>query len=198
MNALEIVFVIAVSIYGKAISPYSASLAVPVREQAVSTVMFTPERSTPATSPAATRSPSSSTVKPPRVLACVQCQQRKVRCDRKFPCANCVKSHVQCVPATTLAPRQRRRRFPERELLDRLHRYESLLLQNHIKFEPLHKDFSTVETQSAKTAGGGGYDLPDDEQRGAAAGPDRSLSPSTTGKSETVYKAKYALTPEER
>jgi ribosomal protein L13E len=94
---------------------------------------------TPEQSPQDVWSPSSSQPvnKPQRVLACVLCQQRKVRCDRKFPCANCKKVGVQCVSAA-LAPRQRRRRFPERELLERLRHYEDLLQRNNIPFEPLH------------------------------------------------------------
>ena len=67
------------------------------------------------------------------------CQQRKVRCDRTFPCANCVKAKAQCIPANLL-PRRRKRRFPERELLDRLRRYETLLRQNDIEFDPLHPE----------------------------------------------------------
>ena len=84
-------------------------------------------------------SPISETVsgKTQRVLACVLCQQRKVKCDRKVPCGNCVKADLQCVPAALL-PRQRRRRFPERDLLERLRRYESLLRQHDIDFESLH------------------------------------------------------------
>ena len=187
----RIVLIIAIFICGKAYLP------APVLQQAVSTVMPTQERGTPVASPAATAFLSSSTAKPQRVLACVLCQQRKVKCDRKFPCSNCVRSHAQCVPAATLAPRQRRRRFPERELLDRLRRYESLLRQNEIKFEPLHKHPSTIEKQSRNAGGRGGYDSPDDEQPGGVAGPNPSSSPSTTGKSEIVYKAKYALTLEE-
>lgn len=77
------------------------------------------------------------TTKSQRVLACIACQQRKIKCDRKFPCANCLKACSQCIPAS-LVPRQRRRRFPERELLDRLRRYESLLLQHNVDFVPLH------------------------------------------------------------
>lgn len=84
--------------------------------------------------------PSQSRVlKPQRVLACVLCQQRKVKCDRKLPCANCTKSQVQCVPAS-LAQRRRRRRFPEREILDRLLTYEHLLHRNNVIFEPFHKN----------------------------------------------------------
>lgn len=147
--------------------------------------MPTPERSTP------------TVAKPQRVLACVLCQQRKVKCDRKFPCANCIGSHALCVPAATLAPRPRRRRFPERELLDRLRRYESLLRQNNISFEPLHEDPPTTENESRNADGGGGSNSPGDERLGAAGGADPSSSPSSTVKSETVYKAKYTLALEE-
>ncbi|GLA02294.1 hypothetical protein AnigIFM60653_001697 [Aspergillus niger] len=71
----------------------------------------------------------------PRLLACVRCQQRKVRCDHKSPCGNCAASDTQCIPAT-LTPR--RRRFQERVLLDRLRHYEALLRRHNIDFEPLH------------------------------------------------------------
>ncbi|KAL3467005.1 hypothetical protein BJX64DRAFT_284153 [Aspergillus heterothallicus] len=72
-----------------------------------------------------------------RVLSCVLCQQRKIKCDRAFPCANCLRAKAQCVPANQV-PRRRKRRFAERELLDRLRQYESLLQQNDIKFDSLH------------------------------------------------------------
>ncbi|KAF3483935.1 Transcription factor [Arthroderma uncinatum] len=50
-----------------------------------------------------------------RPLACVLCQQRKIKSNR-----------------------QQRRRFPERELLARLRHYEGLLRQHNVKFDPLH------------------------------------------------------------
>ncbi|THC87962.1 hypothetical protein EYZ11_012595 [Aspergillus tanneri] len=81
-------------------------------------------------------------------MACILCQQRKVRCDREFPCVNCMRAGVQCVPAVA---RPRRRRFPERELLERVRRYESLLREHHILFEPLHP--SGVETPSQSDNG---------------------------------------------
>lgn len=90
-----------------------------------------------------------------RELACVLCQRRKVRCNRESPCNNCIKSSVDCVPST-LATRRRKRRLPERDLLDRLHKYEDLLRQNNIPFqafdrpsagegEPTHADGSDGE-----------------------------------------------------
>ncbi|KAI5461256.1 hypothetical protein BGZ63DRAFT_355926 [Mariannaea sp. PMI_226] len=74
--------------------------------------------------------------KPQRLFACLLCQQRKVKCERKFPCGRCVRAGVECLPVSL--PRQRRRRFPERDLLERLRHYETLLRQNNVKFEPLH------------------------------------------------------------
>lgn len=50
---------------------------------------------------------------------------------------------AQCIPAA-LVPRQRRRRFPERELLERIREYERLLHQHHVPFRPLHPD-ATVD-----------------------------------------------------
>ncbi|CAF3556337.1 unnamed protein product [Fusarium graminearum] len=104
--------------------------------------------------------------KPHRVLACVLCQQRKVKCDRTFPCSTCVKHGTQCVPATQ--PRPRRRRFPERELLDRLRRYEALMKQNNVKFDPLHDD----NNSTAKSSPNDYYS--DDEQKEDGGSQDRS------------------------
>ncbi|KAL3473827.1 hypothetical protein BJX99DRAFT_189353 [Aspergillus californicus] len=79
-----------------------------------------------------------------RVLSCVLCQHRKIKCDRTFPCKNCTRSQADCVPAG-LTPRRRKRRFAERELLDRLQQYETILRQNDIKFDPLHGDVTTSD-----------------------------------------------------
>ena len=92
-----------------------------------------------------------SAMRPPRVLSCVLCQQRKVRCNREFPCFNCTRAGVQCIPAN--GARQRRRRFPERELLERLRRYEALLRQNNIPFDPLHAPAAESPCQSETPRG---------------------------------------------
>ena len=102
----------------------------------------------PEDSPIAGSSPPGPKAQAQRILACVLCQQRKIRCDRKFPCAVCTKSKVQCVPAT-LATRQRRRRFAERDLLDRLRHYESLLRSNKVPFDPLHPPSTTSVSAEA-------------------------------------------------
>lgn len=87
-------------------------------------------------------------LKQKRILACVRCQQRKIKCERKFPCAQCIAAREQCLPATRNRNVRRKRRFPERELLERIRMYEDLLRQNNITFEPLHKDELVIEKSS--------------------------------------------------
>ncbi|KAM0549782.1 hypothetical protein ACHAPJ_009221 [Fusarium lateritium] len=65
--------------------------------------------------------------KMPRVLACVLCQHRKIKCDRNTPCSNCIKANVTCTPSTPAPARKRRR--PNQDLQERLARCEQLLKQ---------------------------------------------------------------------
>lgn len=124
--------------------------------------------------------------KPQRVLACMLCQQRKVKCDHKFPCQNCLRAGVQCVP-TALTPRQRRRRLPERELLERLSRYEDLLRQNNIDFEPATvKASSSANATSARANDSSENAHPEERTKRL----DEPSKQETTAKSEATYEAK--------
>ncbi|KPM38866.1 hypothetical protein AK830_g7704 [Neonectria ditissima] len=62
-----------------------------------------------------------------KVLACVLCRNRKLKCDHNTPCANCIKANVDCISSTPAPPRQRRR--PNQDLQERLARCEDLLKQ---------------------------------------------------------------------
>ncbi|ROV92689.1 hypothetical protein VSDG_06579 [Cytospora chrysosperma] len=77
--------------------------------------------------------------KPPRILACVLCQHRKIKCDRTFPCANCLKANVTCTPSTPAPARKRRR--PNQDLQERLARCEELL-----------KEYATAKPESPQPA----------------------------------------------
>jgi hypothetical protein len=79
--------------------------------------------------------PSYQAWKHQRVLSCTLCQQKKIKCNRKIPCNHCTRTQSKCIPST-MTPR--RRRFPERELLERLRKYEGMLREHKVKFEPLH------------------------------------------------------------
>ncbi|KAH7137389.1 fungal-specific transcription factor domain-containing protein [Dactylonectria estremocensis] len=149
------------------------STVLPTRERASADAAL-PASSAASTS--ATASFSSQPLMPRRLLACVLCHQRKVKCERKFPCSNCIKSGTQCVP-TTMVPRQpRRRRFPERALLDRLRNYEDLLRKNNVRFEPLHKDWNADrESPNADVNHDSGDENPSSTTRTASS----SLSPNS-------------------
>ncbi|KAG6024833.1 hypothetical protein E4U41_001679 [Claviceps citrina] len=79
-------------------------------------------------------------VKLTRGTSCVLCQQRKVRCDRSKPCANCVKAGVDCKVVPPQPPRRRKRRLQDCDLVGRVRRYEALLAEHGIKFDALGHD----------------------------------------------------------
>ncbi|KAH8889679.1 hypothetical protein GQ53DRAFT_188133 [Thozetella sp. PMI_491] len=82
----------------------------------------------------------SSIMKLTRGHSCVLCQQRKVRCDKQKPCANCVKAQVECKVVPPQPPRRRKKKPHERDLIDRLRKYEALLSQHGVTFDPIAHD----------------------------------------------------------
>ncbi|TAQ89108.1 hypothetical protein B7494_g2570 [Chlorociboria aeruginascens] len=86
--------------------------------------------------------------------SCVLCQQRKVKCDRLNPCSNCIKSRAECVASTPTAPRRRRKKLTETDLVARLRRYEELLKSNGVKVdeEEIQEADEAIEDQDANGA----------------------------------------------
>lgn len=59
--------------------------------------------------------------------SCVTCRRRKVRCNKREPCSNCVKAGIECIfPGPGRAPRKQRR-SPDVEVLSRLRRLEGVV-----------------------------------------------------------------------
>lgn len=60
--------------------------------------------------------------------SCVTCRRRKVRCNKRSPCSNCLKAGIDCVfPPPGRAPRKSAKRPPDAELLSRLRRLEGVV-----------------------------------------------------------------------
>jgi hypothetical protein len=60
--------------------------------------------------------------------SCITCRRRKVKCDKKQPCANCVKAHIDCIfPSPGRAPRKPRKQ-QDSELIERLKKLEGVVL----------------------------------------------------------------------
>lgn len=59
--------------------------------------------------------------------SCVTCRRRKVKCDKKSKCTNCVKANIECVyPSPGRAPRKPRKP-QDSELLERLRKLEGVV-----------------------------------------------------------------------
>ncbi|KAF2482430.1 hypothetical protein BDY17DRAFT_251388 [Neohortaea acidophila] len=61
-------------------------------------------------------------------LACQACQRKKIKCDRNFPCTQCVRSNLHCV-ASSRKPRARHsgKRAVDSELRNRISKLENLV-----------------------------------------------------------------------
>jgi hypothetical protein len=51
--------------------------------------------------------------KPVKAFSCLRCFERKVKCDKNHPCANCTKSNVECIFRIPSAPRRKKKRATE-------------------------------------------------------------------------------------
>ncbi|KAE8441170.1 hypothetical protein EG329_005799 [Mollisiaceae sp. DMI_Dod_QoI] len=80
--------------------------------------------------------------------SCVLCQQRKVRCDRQKPCANCTKARAECVPSAPTIPRRRRRKLAETDIVGRLKRAEQLLRSHGVKVDEEEEDEQPIQESS--------------------------------------------------
>ena len=99
----------------------------------------------PPPSPPRAPVPEPAAMKLTRGHSCVLCQQRKVRCDKQKPCANCVKAQVECRVVPPQPPRRRKKKPHERDLIDRLRKYESLLSQHGVNFDPIAHDLKPLD-----------------------------------------------------
>lgn len=68
--------------------------------------------------------------------SCLTCRQRKVKCDRRAPCCNCVKADKQCSFIPPARGKRKRTKPPREGLHAKLERYEKLLSLHGIKSEP--------------------------------------------------------------
>lgn len=82
--------------------------------------------------------------------SCILCQSRKVRCDKSKPCSNCIKAGVECRVIPPQPPRRRKKRVAERDLVERLRKYEALLTQNGIEFDGLGPDVKITDPGSVQ------------------------------------------------
>lgn len=69
-------------------------------------------------------------------FSCLTCRQRKVKCDRRTPCSNCVKAEKQCSFIPPVRGKRKRTKRPKEGLHAKLKRYEELLKSYDAQFGP--------------------------------------------------------------
>ncbi|KAL8831750.1 MAG: hypothetical protein Q9191_000678 [Dirinaria sp. TL-2023a] len=89
------------------------------------------------TSSASASTPSTAATQNLKSHACVLCQRRKVKCDRRDPCAGCTKARTKCEFRPPGPPRRRPRKSGEAGLLAKVRRYEELLRGYGVQIESL-------------------------------------------------------------
>jgi hypothetical protein len=85
----------------------------------------------------------------PNPRSCITCRRRKVKCDKKQPCSNCVRAKINCIfPGPGRAPRKSRKP-PDAELLDRLRRLEGVVSSLNAQVEEHEQEAAERERQSS-------------------------------------------------
>ncbi|CAG8130601.1 unnamed protein product [Penicillium nalgiovense] len=82
-------------------------------------------------------------------LSCVTCRRRKVKCNRRDPCSNCLKTGIACVFPASARKFQRASKPPKIDVIDRLKRLEDMV--KNIQ----HPVFPETTTSPMDTAGNG-------------------------------------------
>jgi hypothetical protein len=90
-----------------------------------------------------------STTAPPNPRSCITCRRRKVKCDKKQPCANCLRARIECVfPGPGRAPRKTRKPA-DAELLERLRRLEGVVQNLNAQVEEHEHEAAERERESS-------------------------------------------------
>ena len=123
-----------------------------------------PQAQAPAQQPA----PAIAQTKSRRIISCISCQQRKVKCDRQDPCAPCIKSRLTCQYRAPVTARRRRKKAPgvDTSLHERLAKLEDILRT----VAPAAASNATGATGPPPSSASGG---------GAGSGSEPAQSPTT-------------------
>jgi hypothetical protein len=81
-------------------------------------------------------------------FSCLTCRQRKVRCDRRNPCSNCVRAARQCSFVAPVRGKRKKTKAPKEGLHAKLRRYEELLQSYGANIDPSEHDGSDADTAS--------------------------------------------------
>ncbi|KAJ4541261.1 hypothetical protein HRR88_006684 [Exophiala dermatitidis] len=90
------------------------------------------------------------------VYSCVRCSDRKVKCDRDYPCGACKKHNVECTYRPARHSRKRLKLLERDALIDRVQQYEAFIKEQGFHPEAVSRPGTVLsgdaeETQSPQT-----------------------------------------------
>jgi hypothetical protein len=86
---------------------------------------------------------------------------------------------VECRVVPPQPPRRRKKRLQEKDLIERLRKYEDLLSENGVNFEPIEQD---LRRDGAQGDQGDGVDDLEDDFEMLKTDPETSISPSNASR----------------
>lgn len=104
--------------------------------------------------PADSNSPQSA--QPAHLRSCVLCRQRKVKCDRRQPCSNCIRAKASCIhPPGAGRAAKRPRQQMDTKVLDRLSQLETTIrrLQKQTKDREADSQITSESVQARENKG---------------------------------------------
>lgn len=95
---------------------------------------------------------SPQSAQPAHLRSCVLCRQRKVKCDRRQPCSNCVRARASCVhPPGAGRAAKRPRQAVDTKVLDRLSHLETTIRRLQKQAKDREADSHTPESITSES-----------------------------------------------
>ena len=114
---------------------------------------------------------------PQQPLSCTHCRQRKIKCDKKYPCSQCSRSNLSCVfPERARHPKKKTAtsKATNDELMRRLGRMEELIEKMKVDGKDVNRKKS-VEDGSMSPDTSSPRHTSEVQSPGSISGPDQAL-----------------------
>lgn len=90
-------------------------------------------------------------------FSCLVCRQRKVKCNRSWPCQNCTRAQIDCEYVSPVRGKRARTAAPREGLHAKMRRYENLLKTRGVSLDD-DKETPTVVSDAASQKSRAGND----------------------------------------
>lgn len=124
---------------------------------------------------------------PVREFSCYACRQRKVKCDRHEPCANCVRADAACEYIEPTRGKRKRTKQPRESLHAKIARYERMLQKHGEDLTPSLDDGQSSEEESVVKTPATQAELTSRRQDASAPNPHKDTQAISTEPSSRYF-----------